>query len=56
MKRGHGIKDKTDGICYKNVLATYTHIHALGAGQWAVGLINKAREFKKNKKLMLNYE
>lgn len=49
MKRGHGIKDKTDGICYKNVLAAYTHIHALGAEQWAVGLINKAREFKKNK-------
>ncbi len=46
MKRGHGIKDKTDGICYKNVLATYTHIHAYGASEWVSGLINKAREFK----------
>lgn len=49
MKRGHGIKDKTDGICYKNVLATYTHIHALGARQWTIGFINKAKEFKKQK-------
>jgi cobyrinic acid a,c-diamide synthase len=46
MKRGHGIKDRMDGICYKNVLATYTHIHALGADEWVVGLINKAREYK----------
>lgn len=47
MKRGHGIKDKTDGICYKNVFATYTHIHALGAEEWVRGLINKAKEFRK---------
>lgn len=46
MKRGHGIKDKQDGICYKNVFATYTHIHALGSEQWAKGLINKAKEYK----------
>lgn len=49
MKRGHGIKNKMDGICYKNVFATYTHIHALGAEEWVRGLINKAREFKKAK-------
>jgi cobyrinic acid a,c-diamide synthase len=49
MKRGHGIKNKMDGICYKNVFATYTHIHALGAEEWVRGLINKAREYKKLK-------
>ena len=49
MKRGHGIKNKMDGICYKNVFATYTHIHALGAEEWVRGLINKAKEFKKAK-------
>lgn len=49
MKRGHGIKNKMDGICYKNVFATYTHIHALGATEWINGLINKAKEFKKVK-------
>jgi cobyrinic acid a,c-diamide synthase len=46
MKRGKGIADQRDGICYKNVLATYTHIHALGTPEWAIGLITKAKEFK----------
>lgn len=46
MKRGNGIKDKADGICYKNVFAAYTHVHALGVEEWAIGLIKKAREFK----------
>ena len=49
MKRGQGIKDKADGICYKNTLATYTHIHALGAPEWAAGFIKKAEEFKEKR-------
>lgn len=51
MKRGYGIRDKIDGICYKNVLATYTHIHAYGAPEWVAGLLNKAREFRVKKSL-----
>ena len=47
MKRGEGIRDKMDGICYKNVLATYTHLHAYGSPEWAEGLINKALEYRK---------
>jgi cobyrinic acid a,c-diamide synthase len=46
MKRGRGIADKRDGICYKNVLGTYTHIHALGSPEWGRGLIAKAKEYK----------
>ncbi|MEW6713523.1 MAG: cobyrinate a,c-diamide synthase [Nitrospirota bacterium] len=46
MKRGKGIKDGLDGICYKNVLATYTHLHALGCPEWADGMIKTAKEFK----------
>lgn len=46
MKRGQGIRSKRDGMCYKNVLATYTHVHVLGARDWAAGLINRALEFK----------
>lgn len=49
MKRGNGIRDEMDGICYKNVFATYTHIHALGAEEWVKGFINRAKEFKKVK-------
>ena len=46
MKRGKGIKDGLDGICYKNVLATYTHLHALGCPEWADGMIKCAMDFK----------
>ncbi len=47
MKRGYGIRDRRDGLCRKNVLATYTHIHALGAGAWTEGLLKSAEEYKK---------
>ena len=47
MKRGQGIIDKMDGLCYKNVLATYTHLHALGSPEWADGLVKKASSYKK---------
>jgi cobyrinic acid a,c-diamide synthase len=46
VKRGKGIKDGLDGICYKNVLATYTHLHALGCPEWADGMIKCASDFK----------
>ena len=47
MKRGKGIKDGLDGICYKNVLATYTHLHALGSPEWAEGMIKCALNFRR---------
>ncbi|MCL4476061.1 MAG: cobyrinate a,c-diamide synthase [Nitrospirae bacterium] len=49
MKRGQGIHGKMDGICYKNVLATYTHLHAFGAREWVEGLIRQAAEFREKK-------
>ena len=45
MERGVGFTDNRDGLIYKNVLALYTHIHAVGTPQWAGALVNKAREF-----------
>jgi len=42
IKRGTGFINKRDGICYKNVFATYTHIHALGTPSWAEALVNNA--------------
>lgn len=50
MKRGEGIQDKRDGICSKNVLATYTHLHALGSPQWAVGMIRAAQEYRSGRR------
>jgi len=46
MQRGKGIKDKRDGLCFNNVLGTYTHVHALGSPEWASGLINCAVKYR----------
>ncbi len=45
MKRGVGFIDGRDGLIHKNVLALYTHVHAVGTPQWAPALAAKAREF-----------
>jgi cobyrinic acid a,c-diamide synthase len=45
VHRGIGITDGRDGFCYRNVLASYTHIHALGVPQWAVALVANARRY-----------
>ena len=49
MQRGVGITKDKDGICYKNVLATYTHIHSLGTPQWAEALVNNAIAYENKK-------
>ncbi len=49
MQRGAGIEKDRDGIVYKNVLATYTHVHALGTPQWARALVRNAIQFTKNR-------
>ena len=50
MKRGTGFINNRDGVCYKNVLATYTHIHALGTPSWAKAMVRNAVAYKKSKK------
>jgi cobyrinic acid a,c-diamide synthase len=47
MKKGEGIMRGMDGFIYKNVLATYTHIHALGTKDWVDGIIVTAKAYKK---------
>ena len=42
MVRGKGIYAGWDGLCHRNVLATYTHIHATGTPQWAPALVRLA--------------
>jgi len=43
--RGHGFDGHNDGLCYRNVLASYTHVHALGAASWAPCLVRAAERF-----------
>ncbi len=44
LTRGNGIGGGRDGLVYRNVLASYTHLHAAGAPGWAAGLVRCARE------------
>jgi cobyrinic acid a,c-diamide synthase len=46
MLKGFGLDGISDGLTYKNVLATYTHLHALGTPEWAVALVEQAKRFK----------
>ncbi len=42
VRRGAGIYGSRDGLCFRNVLATYTHLHALGCAEWVDALVEKA--------------
>ncbi|MEN8141099.1 MAG: cobyrinate a,c-diamide synthase [Thermodesulfobacteriota bacterium] len=45
VERGTGFAEGGDGLVYKNTLALYTHIHAVGTPEWAPNLVAKAREY-----------
>jgi len=47
MQRGAGIRGDRDGLVYKNVLATYIHIHAVGTPTWAEAMVRNAISFKR---------
>lgn len=50
LKRGKGIRNGMDGITYKNVFASYTHLHAIGAPEWTQGVMSVAARFRENRK------
>ncbi len=43
--RGTGSYESRDGVLVENVWASYTHIHAVGAADWAKGFLAAARRF-----------
>ena len=47
VKRGHGLDGRRDGLHKKNLLATYTHLHAAGNSLWGKSFYKKAAEFKR---------
>lgn len=47
LKRGTGISQHLDGYVYKNVLASYTHLHADGSPLWAEAIVLRARKYAK---------
>ncbi len=46
VARGWGIDGRRDGAVYKNVLACYSHLHALAVPGWAEALVARALEFR----------
>jgi cobyrinic acid a,c-diamide synthase len=46
VRRGHGFDGARDGLCRGNVLATYTHVHALGHARWAPAVVQAAARFR----------
>ncbi len=43
MERGTGFQNGRDGLTFKNTLALYTHVHALGTPAWAAGFIKRCQ-------------
>ncbi len=49
VTRGNGSLNKRDGLTYKNVFASYIHVHALATPEWVNGMIKCARNYQKTK-------
>jgi len=43
LARGQGLGGGSDALVWRNVLASYTHLHAVGTPEWAQGLLEAAR-------------
>lgn len=48
--RGKGSINTRDGLQYKNVFASYIHIHALATPEWVDGMIKCAKQYNKHLK------
>jgi cobyrinic acid a,c-diamide synthase len=44
--KGQGSFHNRDGVLRNNVLASYLHVHALGAPEWAKGMVEAARRHR----------
>jgi cobyrinic acid a,c-diamide synthase len=49
LYRGNGLGDGRDGIIYRNVLASYTHLHSGGAPDWAKNLVRSAQRYRESR-------
>jgi cobyrinic acid a,c-diamide synthase len=46
LSKGHGIVEGWDGVCYKNTLASYTHLHAVGNDPWVEAMVRNSLRFQ----------
>ncbi len=49
LERGEGIAQGKDGWLYKNILASYVHLHTLAAPWWAEAFVNAAFGYARQK-------
>lgn len=49
VERGHGIDGRHDGIVYKNLLASYTHLRDVAGNRWAARFVDFIRRHKINR-------
>jgi cobyrinic acid a,c-diamide synthase len=54
MSRGNGITSGKEGFIYKNLFASYMHIHAGGCPEWSTALIQNAKRYKQRTKNLIN--
>lgn len=47
--KGTGIDGRREGLCRNNILAGFTHLHALGTPGWAEGMIKCAKTYQLSK-------
>jgi cobyrinic acid a,c-diamide synthase len=47
--RGNGITGRSDGVLYKNIFASFAHLHVVGNPEWAETFVALAAEFKANR-------
>jgi len=47
--KGTGIGNRREGMCKKNILAGFTHLHALGTPEWAGAIIDAAGRYRRSK-------
>jgi len=55
VSRGTGMAGRREGLVLHNVLATYTHLHALGSPQWAPALVRRAREYQQGPRCLQDF-
>jgi cobyrinic acid a,c-diamide synthase len=49
LEKGYGLNGEWDGIFYRNLLASYTHIHIFSVKCWAEKFLKRAKMFKEQK-------
>ena len=46
VRRGQGIDGQHDGIVYKNLFASYLHLHAMGTPEWAENFVSLVQRYR----------